>query len=167
MSLTASTPDFRRRLADPSPKAEVTTAGAPPGAEMGLTKIEKSITEIVAPQNNAPAAALGRRRPGRPPRQTEAPVTWSVRGVSRETRSILEQAASRAGKTMGQYLNEDIRALAEQQLTAAPEPVLQEQIRYLQHLVENLTAMLTPLAQPLAVGPDAAAPARLPLPPIR
>ncbi|RYU84435.1 hypothetical protein EWM57_00675 [Hymenobacter persicinus] len=92
-----------------------------------------------------------RGKPGRPARQTAAPVTWSVRGVSRETRAVLEQAASRAGKTLGQFLNDDVRQLLEAQ-EPAPEPQLadlQSQIEYLQQLVENLAAMLgTPNSAP-------------------
>ncbi|RSK36338.1 hypothetical protein EI290_04250 [Hymenobacter metallilatus] len=85
-----------------------------------------------------------RRKPGRPPRPTTAPVTWSVRGVTRETRATLEQAAARSGKTLGQYLNEDIRAFAAQQLRhrTVPPTDLQDQVNYLRQLVENLAAML-------------------------
>ncbi|GAA3921853.1 hypothetical protein [Hymenobacter algoricola] len=95
------------------------------------------------------------RKPGRPPRQTVAPVTWSVRGVSRDTRGVLERAASRAGKTLGQFLNEDVRDLLEAQAPplapAAQLTDLQGQIEYLQQLVENLAAMLgsaEPLSKP-------------------
>ncbi|WP_212744879.1 hypothetical protein [Hymenobacter jeollabukensis] len=83
------------------------------------------------------------RRPGRPPRTTEAPVTWSVRGVSRDTRASFERGAARAGKTLGQYLNEDVRRLVEQQLAeSSPPATLQSEIQYLRQLVENLTTMI-------------------------
>ncbi|ADB39698.1 hypothetical protein [Spirosoma linguale] len=42
---------------------------------------------------------------------------WAVREVDLETRAIIEKGASRAGKTMGQYVNEDIRSLVQSQLT--------------------------------------------------
>jgi len=122
------------------------------GPENCLTKIEKSITTTAASGEELVAPLKVRGRPGRPPRQTAAPVTWSVRGVSRETRGVLEQAASRAGKTLGQFLNEDVRGLLEGQ-TPPPTPTaqiadLQGQIEYLQQLVENLAAMLTPSGSP-------------------
>ncbi|WP_324680218.1 hypothetical protein [Hymenobacter sp. GOD-10R] len=84
------------------------------------------------------------RRPGRPPRATPAPVTWSIRGVSPETRAVLEQGAARAGKTLGQYLNEDVCPFVQQQLHGKPAatPSLQEEIQYLRQLVENLTTMI-------------------------
>ena len=48
---------------------------------------------------------------------------WVVRGVKLETRAIIEQGASRAGKTIGQYVNDDIRSMVQTQLsrTAAPD----------------------------------------------
>jgi hypothetical protein len=124
--------------------------------EICLTKIEKSITNSVDSIEELLTPVKIRRKPGRPARQTAAPVTWSVRGVSRETRAVLEQAAGRAGKTLGQFLNEDVRDLLEGR---PPEPAapqltdLQGQIHYLQQLVENLAAML---ATPPPSGPPAA-----------
>ena len=96
------------------------------------------------PSDDVPDKQLG---PGRPSRQTEAPVTWSIRGVSRETRSAMEQAAARAGKTLGEYFNENLRALAERELAQtalAPSDAvnLQDEIHYLRRLVENLTSMI-------------------------
>jgi hypothetical protein len=112
-------------------------------ADYGITKIEKSNTELPI------AGAQHRRGPGRPPRPTPAPATWSVRGVTPETRLTLEQAARRAGKTLGQYLNEEVHQFAAQQLQPAPAPAvppattdLQAQVHYLRQLVENLAAML-------------------------
>ncbi|RAK68265.1 hypothetical protein [Hymenobacter edaphi] len=102
---------------------------------------------------------LGRgRRPGRPPRTTEAPVTWSVRGVSRDARASFERGAARAGKTLGQYLNDDVRRLVEQQLAETnPPATLQAEIQYLRQLVENLTTMIG--ATPPAAARDEAPPA--------
>ncbi|WP_242509935.1 hypothetical protein [Hymenobacter persicinus] len=120
-------------------------------SEICLTKIEKSITNNSESVEELTVPLKVRGKPGRPARQTAAPVTWSVRGVSRETRAVLEQAASRAGKTLGQFLNDDVRQLLEAQ-EPAPEPQLadlQSQIEYLQQLVENLAAMLgTPNSAP-------------------
>lgn len=111
---------------------------------LGNTKIGKSITENTTPVGPGEASPPP-KRPGRPPRTTTAPVTWSVRGVSRETRLVLEQGAERAGKTLGQYLNEDVRKLVERHVQRQ-EPAssnLQAEIQYLRQLVENLTTMLS------------------------
>ncbi|AYA36727.1 hypothetical protein D3Y59_06450 [Hymenobacter oligotrophus] len=76
------------------------------------------------------------------------PVTWSVRGVERETRDALEQAARQLGKTLGQYLNDEVRqfALGQAELEAASSAeqvrVLKEQVQHLRELVENLAALL-------------------------
>jgi hypothetical protein len=68
---------------------------------------------------------------------------WAVRGVDLETRAIIEKGANRAGKTMGQYINEDVRSLVQgqliqPQLPAAPVDI-QNQIDQLTKMVEVLT----------------------------
>ena len=71
------------------------------------------------------------------------PVTWSIRGVERDTRAVIEKAAERAGKTIGQYVNEDIRSLVQSQLTQSQLPAapvdIQNQIDHLTKMVEALT----------------------------
>ena len=67
---------------------------------------------------------------------------WAVRGVDLETRAIIEKGASRAGKTMGQYVNEDIRSLVQGQLIQSQLPAapvdIQNQIDQLTKLVEGI-----------------------------
>ncbi len=71
------------------------------------------------------------------------PVTWSIRGVERDTRLVIEKAAERAGKTIGQYVNEDSRSFAQGQLTQTQLPAapidIQDQIDQLTKMVEALT----------------------------
>jgi len=67
--------------------------------------------------------------------------------VNRETRTVLEQAAAQAGKTLGQYVNENVLALAQRELaqrtlSASDALNLQEEVHYMRRLVENLTAMM-------------------------
>ena len=80
---------------------------------------------------------------GRPPRKSSAPVPWSVRGVEADTRRVIEKAAERVGKTIGQYLNEDVRGFAQEQLTQTQLPTapvdIQNQIDQLTRMVETLT----------------------------
>lgn len=75
--------------------------------------------------------------------KSNSPVTWSIRGVERDTRSVIEKAAERAGKTLGQYVNEDIRSLVQGQLTQTQLPAapvdIQNQIGHLTKMVEALT----------------------------
>lgn len=86
------------------------------------------------------------KKMGRPSRASNAPVPWSVRGVELETRRVLEKAAQRAGKTIGQYINEDVRGFAQGQLTqtqlpSAPADV-QNQIDHLTKMVEGIVTRL-------------------------
>lgn len=83
---------------------------------------------------------------GRPPRQSTAPVPWSVRGVEADTRRVIEKAAERAGKTIGQYVNEDVRSFAQGQLTQTQLPAapvdIQNQIDHLTKIVEGIATRL-------------------------
>lgn len=76
------------------------------------------------------------------PVQGSGPVTWSIRGVERDTRAVIEKAAERAGKTIGQYVNEDIRSLVQGQLTQSQLPAapvdIQNQIDHLTKMVEGI-----------------------------
>ncbi len=71
---------------------------------------------------------------------------WAVRGVDLETRAIIEKGANRAGKTMGQYINEDVRSLVQGQLTQPQLPAapvdIQNQIDHLTKMVEGIATRL-------------------------
>lgn len=130
---------------------------------VGMTEIDKSITDIIAVTDLVQDTLVEPRvagKRGRPARQTVAPITWSIRGVTRDTRTLLEQAAGRVGKTLGQYLNEDVRVCVEQQLQLTPAPTnlaaLEKQVHYLRQLVENLASMVR--ATPPAPATDTDSP---------
>ncbi|WP_373330558.1 hypothetical protein [Salmonirosea aquatica] len=72
---------------------------------MGTQK-GKTECDLSAPLTEKPS------RIGRPSRKVKAPTPWSNRGIERDTRSVIEKAAERAGKTIGQYTNEDVRSFA-------------------------------------------------------
>lgn len=77
-------------------------------------------------------------------------VTWSVRGVERETRAVIEKASDRVGKTLGQFLNDDVRGFAQGQLSQAEatgQAVASP--RDLQGQVEQLTQMVEGIANRL------------------
>jgi len=74
--------------------------------------------------------------------KTRKPVTWSVRGIERDTRLVIEKAAERANKTIGQYINEDVRSFAQGQLTQTQLPAapvdIQNQINHLTTIIESI-----------------------------
>ena len=78
--------------------------------------------------------------------KSTGPVTWSIRGVERDTRAVIEKAAERAGKTLGQYVNEDIRSLVQGQLTQTQLPAapvdIQYQIDHLTRIVEGIATRM-------------------------
>ena len=78
----------------------------------------------------------------KPGAKSQGPVTWSIRAVERDTRSVIEKAAERAGKTIGQYMNEDIRSFAQGQLTQTHLPAapidIQNQIDHLTTIIEGI-----------------------------
>ena len=79
---------------------------------------------------------------GRPTRTGSTPVTWSIRGVEPDTRRVIEKAAERTGKTLGQYINEDFRSFAQGQLTQTQLPAapvdIQNQIDHLTKMIEGI-----------------------------
>jgi hypothetical protein len=84
---------------------------------------------------------------GRPSRKESSPSTWSIRGVERDTRAIIEKGAERSGKTIGQYINEEVRAFVQGQLTnnsqlpTSPKDI-QNQINHLTQMVEGIANRL-------------------------
>ncbi len=82
----------------------------------------------------------------RPARAGSSPVTWSIRGVEADTRRVIEKAAERRGKTLGQYINEDFRSFAQSQLTQIQLPAapvdIQNQIDHLTKIVEGIATRL-------------------------
>lgn len=70
---------------------------------------------------------------------------WSIRGIEFETRTAFEKAAERSGKTIGQYLNEDLRQYAQEQLKKGNQPpARQEDLRI---EIDDLKSVVVQLAQ--------------------
>lgn len=59
---------------------------------------------------------------GRPTRQTPEPPKWTVRGIEPETRRVIEKAAERTGKTLGQFFNDELREAATNILKKGNQP---------------------------------------------
>ena len=142
------------------------TPASKTAAENGLTEAEngKTTSEISLTETSTGKAggemletelltsSKTANKGGRPPKPASTTaVTWSVRGVERETRAIIEKAAERAGKNLGQYLNDDVRGFAQNQISqaeAAGQAVasprdLQVQVEQLTQLVEGIAARMS------------------------
>jgi hypothetical protein len=78
--------------------------------------------------------------------KSRKPVTWSIRGIERDTRLVIEKSAQRAGKTIGQYINEDVRSFAQGQLTQTQLPAapvdIQNQIDHLTTIIEGIASQM-------------------------
>ena len=121
------------------------------GGETRLTETNTSKTREETAERKRLTDGKTVKKGGRPPKSASSTaVTWSIRGVERETRAIIEKAAEYTGKTLGQYLNDDVRGFAQGQLTqaeatgqavASPRD-LQVQVEQLTQMVEGIAARL-------------------------
>lgn len=69
---------------------------------------------------------------------------WSIRGVEYETRTAFEKAADRVNKTIGQYLNEELRQYAQEQLKKGDQPpARQEDLRT---EIDDIKSFMTQIA---------------------
>ena len=141
-----------------TPGRKTAPESSPAEAENGKTAPETSLTETSTSKTGGElvegerlTASKTVNKGGRPPKAASTTaVTWSVRGVERETRAIIEKAAERAGKNLGQYLNDDVRGFAQSQISqaeAAGQAVaspkdLQVQVEQLTQLVEGIAARM-------------------------
>lgn len=141
-----------------TPKSKTTPESGLTGVENGQTTSESSLTETSTSKTGGETVESERltaskttNKGGRPPKPASSTaVTWSVRGVERETRAVIEKAAERAGKNLGQYLNDEVRGFAQSQISqaeAAGQAVaspkdLQVQVEQLTQLVEGIAARM-------------------------
>lgn len=44
--------------------------------------------------------------------QSDEPAKWTIRGIEPETRRVIEKAAKRSGKNLGQFFNSELREAA-------------------------------------------------------
>ena len=106
--------------------------------ELSFTALDVAITE---PEPEGKKAKGGR------PRRAPDVGLWTVRGVDLETRTAIEKAAQRSGKTIGQYVNEDLRQYVQDQLKKGSQPPMrQEDIRT---ELDDIKGMITQLADRL------------------
>lgn len=83
---------------------------------------------------------------GRPTRQTPEPAKWTVRGIEPETQRVIEKAAERTGKTLGQFFNDELREAATNLLKkgsqppARPEDLVTDLVEKLKHELQGSQA---------------------------
>jgi hypothetical protein len=90
-----------------------------------------------------PEISPTKSRGGRPRRSPDV-TPWTVRGVDAETRTAIEKAATRAGKTIGQYINEDVRSFAQEQLKKGTTPPMKQED--LRTELDDIKTMIASLA---------------------
>jgi hypothetical protein len=123
-------------------------ANQDPLTELGLSKQppENAITELSLSSTPPDTLEEGSKK-GKGGRRRHAPDVgvWSIRGIEFETRTAFEKAAERSSKTIGQYLNEDLRQYAQEQLKKGNQPpARQEDLRT---EIDDLKTVITQLAQ--------------------
>lgn len=141
-----------------TPNGKTTPEASLTEAENSQTTPESSLTETSTGNTWGEIVDKERLTEGKPTKKGGRPskpvsttaVTWSVRGVERETRALIEKAADRAGKTLGQYFNDEVRGFVQGQLSQA-EAAGQALVspRDLQVQVEQLTQMVEGIANRL------------------
>jgi hypothetical protein len=105
---------------------------------------------LTKPEIGHAKSEIEKNKGGRP-RKAPDVTPWTVRGVDPETRTAIEKAATRSGKTIGQYMNEDLRHYAQDQLRkGAQPPIRQEDIRT---ELDDIKGMISQLAERLP-GPE-------------
>jgi hypothetical protein len=106
--------------------------------KMTLTELELG---QIKPESN--------KNKGGRPRKAPDVTPWTVRGVDLETRTAIEKIATRNGKTIGQYMNEDLRQYAQEQLKKGNQaPIKQEDIR---SELDDIKGMITQLASRMPI----------------
>ena len=128
-------PDFGQQLDE-----EATT-------QPRLSQQQEKVT-LTEPQLSQIKLGKNRNKGGRP-RKAPDVTPWTVRGVDLETRTAIEKIATRSGKTIGQYMNEDLRQYAQEQLKKGNQaPIKQEDIR---SELDDIKGMITQLANRIPV----------------
>lgn len=69
------------------------------------------------------------------------PAKWTIRGIEPETRLVIEKAATRSGKTLGQFFNAELREAATNVLKKGDQPPARPE-DIVGDLVEKLKAEL-------------------------
>ena len=98
---------------------------------------------------DSPTEEVKVNKGGRPKREEPEPPKWTIRGVDRETRNVIEKASERTGKTLGEYFSTEVREFAANQVKRNSTPPMSPQdIR--DQLKADVEAMETRIASTTA-----------------
>ena len=81
------------------------------------------------PANDTPPEAKGggkKNKGGRPVKENK-PTPWTIKGVDPEARGIITKAAERSGKTLGEYMSQEVREFASGQIKRSAQPPMSPQ----------------------------------------
>jgi hypothetical protein len=107
----------------------------------GQTATEEGQTTTAEGQTEEATVNKGGRRK----REEPEPPKWTIRGVDRETRNVIEKASERTGKTLGEYFSTEVREFATSQVKRNSTPPMSPQdIR--EQLTADVVAMETRIA---------------------
>ena len=81
----------------------------------------EDVATATQPPNDTQQSA-GKKNKGGRPRKENKPTPWSIKGVDAEARAIVTKAAERAGKTLGEYMSNEVREYASGQLKRGQQP---------------------------------------------
>ena len=119
----------------------------PMATQSDKTKLE--LSSVMVETTAAEPEIEERKAKGGRPRRAPDVGLWTVRGVDLETRTAIEKAAQRNGKTIGQFVNENLRQYAQDQLKKGSQPPMrQEDIRT---ELDDIKGMIVKIAERLPV----------------
>lgn len=89
----------------------------------------EAVATVATPANDTPAKGpetapegAGKKNKGGRPTKANKPTPWSIKGVDTESRAIITKAAERAGKTIGEYISNEVREYASGQIKKGKQP---------------------------------------------
>ena len=110
-------------------------------------KTKPALSSVPLPTAAAELEIANQKAKGGRPRRAPDVGLWTIRGVDLETRTAIEKAAQRSGKTIGQYVNEELRQYAQEQLKKGNQPPMRQED--LRTELDDIKGMITQLADRL------------------
>lgn len=122
------------------------TQNAKTKLKLSSAQVEPTTAELRSP-DEIPAIKEEEKAKGGRPRRAPDVGLWTIRGVDLETRTAIEKAAQHSGKTIGQYVNEELRQYAQEQLKKGHQPPMRQQD--IRTELDDIKGLITQLADRL------------------
>jgi uncharacterized protein (DUF1778 family) len=113
---------------------------------LSSVQVEPTAAESKDSGDNPVITGEEKAKGGRPRRAPDVGL-WTIRGVDMETRTAIEKAAQHSGKTIGQYVNEELRQYAQEQLKKGHQPPMRQQD--IRTELDDIKGLITQLADRL------------------